>query len=63
MQRLLKLASIVCFALGVSTLGGCAVYAEPVRPVVIARPAYVWIPGHWVRAPGRWIWVEGHWHR
>ncbi len=58
--------------LGASALAGCATRAviiarpgPPIAGVVIApaRPAAVWVPGHWVWRPywGRYVWVRGHW--
>lgn len=29
----------------------------------VARPGYVWVPGHWQWAGSRHVWVAGHWLR
>jgi hypothetical protein len=36
----------------------------PREEVVIYRPGFVWVQGHWVLAPGRrWIWRGGYYER
>lgn len=46
------------------------VKAAPVKTTVVIKPAkpargkYVWVPGHYVKKPGRpRVWVAGHWRR
>jgi hypothetical protein len=37
----------------------------PVREeIVVARPGFVWIHGHWARSPERrWVWRGGYYER
>jgi hypothetical protein len=32
----------------------------PQREVIVERPGFVWIGGHWYRGGGRWIWHAGY---
>ena len=41
-------------------------YDEPPPPreeVVVARPGYFWIHGHWYRDGGSWRWRSGYYER
>jgi YXWGXW repeat-containing protein len=57
-------------------LGGCVVAPAPGPYVTVAPPApqyevvgvapsvgFVWLPGYWNWAGGRYTWVGGHWDR
>lgn len=35
----------------------------PREEVVMSRPGYVWIDGHWMRDGGRWHWHGGYYER
>lgn len=35
----------------------------PREEVVVARPGYVWIHGHWTRPGGHWLWRNGYYER
>ncbi len=48
------------------TESGYVAYDEPPPPreeVVVSRPGYFWIHGHWDRDGGRWRWLGGHYER
>ncbi|HEY4243040.1 MAG TPA: hypothetical protein VGM88_24670 [Kofleriaceae bacterium] len=56
--------------LGLSLAAGCAgtvsVESDPPPPreeVVVARPGYVFVHGHWDRNGGAWAWRGGHYER
>lgn len=51
-----------CYASG----GAYIVDAEPPPPreeVVVSRPGFLWIHGHWDRPGGRWAWRGGYYER
>lgn len=58
-----------CYAEGDARVVGPApavaveVDAEPPPPqqrVIVERPGFVWIAGHWYRGGGRWVWHPGY---
>lgn len=75
MHRLTRLviAPLVaaCAAFGGAALSGC--YGEaylvdtapppPRHEVVIERPGYVYVYGHWARRGAGWHWQDGHYER
>lgn len=60
-------------ALTVPAMAGCyatedayVVTDAPPAPraeVVVARPGFIWVHGHWTRPHGRWLWREGYYER
>jgi hypothetical protein len=43
-----------------------AVETDPPPPqeeVVVARPGFVWVQGHYYWGGGRWVWAGGHYER
>ena len=67
---------LIGVALAASTAAAAGCYAEtatiamdaaPPRvreEVVVARPGFVWIRGHWARTPNhRWAWRSGYYER
>jgi len=64
MIRTRCLALVLALATLSPVLAGCYVEEGPPPPRAVyveSRPGWVWIPGHWLRRPGRYVWVEGHW--
>jgi hypothetical protein len=67
----LLVAGVTAFS-GVANLG-CQAHARgyviedvppPREEVVIYRPGYIWVQGHWTLAPGRrWVWRGGYYDR
>lgn len=45
------------------TCRGCGVPPPPREEVVIDRPGYVWIHGHWARDGAEWRWIDGSYAR
>jgi hypothetical protein len=35
----------------------------PRHEVVVYRPGYIWVRGHWTRPGGRWAWRSGYYER
>jgi hypothetical protein len=35
----------------------------PREEVVVTRPGYAWIHGHWTYTGGHWLWRRGHYER
>ena len=60
-------------ALTVPAMAGCyatedayVVVDAPPPPraeVVVARPGFIWVHGHWTRPGGRWVWRDGYYER
>jgi len=76
MRRLQKLLGPLLVAgaavAGLPAFAGCyaqtaAYVVEDIPPpreeVVIYRPGYLWIHGHWMRPQGQWVWRGGHYER
>jgi hypothetical protein len=73
MKRLASLIIIVGTAVTAPALTGC--YAEtggyveedappaPREEVVVSRPGYVWIHGHWHHDRGHYVWRGGYYER
>ena len=68
---LLTAGAALSTAAAVSGCAGEASYvirAESAPPppraeVVVHRPGYVWIEGHWERRGGHWLWRDGYYAR
>jgi hypothetical protein len=72
LKRKLLLGALVASSLGIIPLQASAGFRlsphtppPPPREEVIPAPrhGYVWAPGYWDHAHGRYHWVRGHWIR
>jgi hypothetical protein len=71
LAKLKTLTVVAAACAAFSGASGAATYVDvrvaPPAPrmevVPVARPGYVWVPGHWDWRGHRHVWVGGHWER
>ena len=72
-RNILAALLVASAALAVPAMTGCYASGEaytvedappPVRgEVVVGRPGFIWIHGHWTRPGGHWLWRSGYYER
>ncbi len=69
MSRRPLLLAPLAFVLGLGACAGTASYTVEAPPprnrveVVVERPGFVWVDGHWAQPDGRWVWRSGYYER